>query len=212
LPHSQPWMTCRVSWEGIGTCLQPPCMTTLSGWSDVCRLRRRGACVPGAELSSSDLNTYVTTKRRAGSLAPERVCIPQSMFCVLFSCVLGSRYPRYQGMGCPLMKQRSQATGSVETSNSTQAPAAGRNIQTTGKPPIARPWHRQLYPWYWGACFVSPPLASHPAPGQKTRARQRPHDRPHREGALGAVTKPAHWSWDNVYICVEALKCTYTQT
>jgi hypothetical protein len=36
------------------------------------------------------------------------------------------------------MKQRSQATGSVETSNSTQGPAAGRNNQTTGKPPIAR--------------------------------------------------------------------------
>jgi hypothetical protein len=50
-----------------------------------------------------------------------------------------------QGMGCPLMKQRSQATGSVETSNSTQGPAAGRNNQTTGKPPIARSWHRQLY-------------------------------------------------------------------
>jgi len=34
-------------------------------------------------------------------------------------------------------------------------------------------------------------------PGKnKTRARQRPYDHPHREGAHGAVTKPVHWSWD----------------
>jgi len=38
-------------------------------------------------------------------------------------------------LGCPLMKQRSQATGSVETSNLTQAPAAGRYNQTTGSRP-----------------------------------------------------------------------------
>jgi hypothetical protein len=46
------------------------------------------------------------------------------------------------------------ATGSVETaSNSTQAPAAGRNNQTTKTRPIAVSCHRQLYPRYCGDCL-----------------------------------------------------------
>jgi hypothetical protein len=45
------------------------------------------------------------------------------------------RVPVYSSIGCPLMKRRSQATGSVKTSNSTQAPAAGRHNQTTGGRP-----------------------------------------------------------------------------
>jgi len=102
----------------------------------------------------------------------------------------------------------------IETSNSTQAPVAGRYNQTTGSHPsqdhhdvtdsyitggtvlLSHRWrHTQLQVF---KCSSVGGL--HREKTIKTRARQRPYNQwhPHREGAHGAVTtrKPAHWSWD----------------
>jgi len=110
------------------------------------------------------------------------------------------------------MKQRSQATGSVEAFSSTQAPAAGRYNQTTGNRPSQLEDHDvtnsrtpERYPRYWGTVLL-PHRWRHTQLHRgknKTRARQRPYDHLRREAAHGAVTnftqavtKPAHWSWD----------------
>jgi hypothetical protein len=106
------------------------------------RAASNSAEVPGHSASSTQAGMWQLTHRR-------------DMFW------LGSRYSRYSRYGVPPYETavtsnslRQRRDIQLDT-RSCRAGGPGRNNQTTGKPPIARSWHRQLYPRYWGDCFVS---------------------------------------------------------